>query len=480
MKKNIFLLFVLFLLPLGVQAAGTATIGGANQVEVGSSITVSVTLKNMAAWDVRINSSGSTSGCSQSFVGDTGTGKNATKTLSVTCKATSLGTIGFTVTGSLASVDNSGNTSKNNISLTKRVTVVPVREKSTDATLSSLTLEGYTLTPEFKKDVYEYTATVPSTINNVKIDAKANESHATLTGTGEYEVTEGMNTFEVAVTAENGKTLTYKVIVNVEDTNPIEIKIGEKNYTIIKNAKSLLKPENYDEKTISINNMEIPAFYSEITKFTLVGVKDETGKVLLAIYDEEKETYTLYNEIKMNPITFYFVEFPKEVEGYNKTTILINDIEVPAYKKEENSRYAILYGMNVSNGEYNYYKYDTEEETFQIWDNSEVEALKKDLETYKYACIAFGGGLLVAFILIICLLKNNKKKAKKNKERIEKKKENKSIEQKEKKEVEENKKIDIIDRRKDEPREEKKEPENKEQTDNRSSNEELFGINKEK
>ncbi len=457
MKKKIIVLLSILLFPLGVHAAGTATIGGASQVEVGSSVTVNVTLKNTAAWNIRINSSGSTSGCSQSFADATSNGKNATKTLSVTCKATSLGTIGFTVTGDITSADG---TTKN-ISLNKRVSVVPVREKATDATLSSLTVEGYSLTPEFKKDVYEYTATVPSTINTIKLDAKANESHANVTGTGEYEVTEGMNTFEIIVTAENGKTQTYKVIVNVEDTNPIEIKIGEKNYTLIKNAKSLLKPESYDEKTITINNTEIPAFYSEITKFTLVGVKDENGKILLAIYDEEKETYTLYNEIKSNVLTLHCIEFPNSIEGYIKTTIIINDIEVPAYKKTENHRYAIVYGMSINTGEYNYYKYDTEEETFQIWDNSEIEELKKDLQTYKYACFAFGGGLLFAFILILCLLtrKTKKKNHKNKKDRVNK---------------EEKKNIEIIDHRNKEKKAEEKELPKEEKLPN--ANQELFGL----
>ncbi len=460
MKKKIIVLLSILLFPVGVHAAGTASIGGANQVEIGSSVTVNVTLKNTAAWNIRINSSGSTSGCSQSFADATSNGKNATKTLSVTCKATSLGTIGFTATGDITSADG---TTKN-VSLSKRVTVVPVREKATDATLSSLTLEGYNLTPEFKKDVYEYTATVPSTINNVKIDAKASESHASLTGTGEYEVTEGMNTFEIVVTAENGKTQTYKMIVNVEDTNPIEIKIGEKEYTLIKNAKSLIKPESYDEKTVSINNFEIPAFYSEITKFTLVGVKDETGKVFLAIYDEEKETYTLYNEIKASALTLYFIDFPSVIEGYTKTTILINDIEVLAYKKTENNRFAIVYGMSIETGEYNYYRYDTEEETFQVWDNTEVEELKSDLQTYKYACIAFGGGLLFAFILILCLLtrKGKKKHKKEPKEkRIESKKEK------------DNTNVEIIDHRK----KEQKEIQNDQQEEKTpNANKELFGL----
>ncbi len=474
MKKKLFLFIIILLFPLGVHAAGTATIGGASQVEVGSSVTISVTLKNTAAWNIRINSSGSTSGCSQSFADATTNGKNATKTLSVTCKATSLGTIGFTATGDITSADG---TTKN-VSLNKRVTVVPVREKATDATLSSLYLEGFSLTPEFKKDVFEYTTTVPSTVNNIKLEAKANESHATLTGTGEFEVTEGLNTFEIVVTAENGATNTYKVMVNVEDTNPIEVKIGNQTYSLIKNAKSLLKPEAYEETTVTIQSIEIPAFYSETTKFTLVGVKDETGKIMLAIYEEETNSYKLYQEIKANILTLYFTDFPKNIDKYIKTSIVINDIEIPAYKKNSENRFVILYGMNIDTGEYNYYKYDTIEETFQIWDKEEVDSLEKDVKTYQYACYAFGGGLFVSFLLIICLLSKKKGKKGKNEKRKEKTNDfwteekqelrNKNTEEKkiqEKKSVEE-----AIENWED--REEKK----MQEVANKSSNEELFGI----
>ena len=457
MKKKIVLLFICLFFPIGVKAAGSATIGGSSQVEVGKTVTVNVTLKNIAAWNIRITSSGSTSGCSQSFADATSNGKNATKTLSVICKATSLGTIAFTVTGDITSADGS----TNNVSLNKRVSVVPVREKATDAALSSLTVEGYSLTPTFQKDILEYSVIVPSTINSIKLDAKANEAHATVSGTGEFEVTEGMNTFSIVVTAENGGQKTYKVVVNVEDTNPIVVPIAGKDYTLIKNAKSLVQPDAYEEKTVLIDNTEIPAFYSEVTQFTLVGIKDEDGHVFLAIYDEEKELFALYTEIKESSFTFYPVTFPKELVGYIKHKIFIQDQEVEAYQKSEDSRFAIVYGMHIETGEYAYYSYDTKEGTFQVWDPTEVDALQKELKIYTYATYIFGGGLLFAFLLLLYLL--SKGKGKKKKEYNNKVREKKvSTEKKE-----ENPSIEIIDRR------EQKE------TENRSANEELFGKNKE-
>lgn len=408
MKKKLGLLLIL-LMPISVNAAGSASISASSSVEVGSKVTATVTLKNTAAWNIKIISSGSTSGCSQSFADATGNGQNTTKTLSVTCKATSIGAIGFTVSGDITSADGSNS----NVSLNKRVIVTAVRPKSTDATLSSLSIEGYEISPDFNRDTLEYTANVPSTVNSVKISAKENESHASIEGVGEFEVSEGINTFNIVVTAENGSQKTYVLNVNVEDINPIEIEIGSKKYTIVKNAKNLTKPELYEEKTIKIGEFDIPAYYSEITKFTLVGIKDDEGSVFLAIYDEKNDKYTLYNEFSSNNVILYITNFPGKLEGYIKDNIKINDVDVEVYRYKEDSRFVICYAMNVGTGEYDYYSYDTKDNTFQIYNDEVIEDLKEDVQTYLYVCIAFGSGLLFAFILIICLLRNKKKENKK-------------------------------------------------------------------
>ena len=394
MKKKLVKLFLfLGLIPISVQA-GTASISAPSSVEVGSKVTATVTLKNTAAWNIKINSSGSTSGCSQSFADATSNGQNTTKSLSVTCKATGVGAIAFVVSGDITSADGTNS----NVSLSKRVTVTEVRPKSTDATLSSLSVEGYELSPAFSKDTLEYSVTVPSTVDKINISAKKNESHASVEGTGEFEVSEGSNVFPVTVTAENGSKKTYTINVNVEDTNPIEVHIDNQTYTLVKNSKNLTIPESYEEKTIQINGMDIPAFYNDITKFTLVGVKSLEGNISLAIYDEENNTYTIYHEFAGNNLNLYITNFPKPYEDFIQDYLSINDIEVEVYKLSENSRFVIVYAMNINTGEYNYYSYDTEENTFQIYDDSDIKVLKelkKEMKTYIYICFAFGSALFL-------------------------------------------------------------------------------------
>ena len=70
--------------------ASDATISGPSSITNGSNVTVSVNLNSVAAWNIHINSSGATSGCSKSFADVTANGLNTNKTLSITCKAISI------------------------------------------------------------------------------------------------------------------------------------------------------------------------------------------------------------------------------------------------------------------------------------------------------------------------------------------------------------------------------------------------------
>ncbi len=404
-KKIVSLLIIMGLCPVITHAAATYSMYAPSSVENGNTVTATLTLKATAAWNVKITSAGSTSGCTTSFADATSNGKNATKTLSVTCKATSLGVISFTATGDITNEDGA----TTNVSVTKKTTVVPPREKSSDASLASLSVEGYELSPKFDKETLNYKVQVPSTVDKIKLDAKVNESHASLTGTGEYEVTEGINTFKILVTSETGKTMEYTVNVIVEDQNPIEITINNEKYTIIKNPKSLTQPNLFEEKTIKINEFDIPAFYNDVSKMTLIGIKNASGDIFLAIYNEEEQSYQFYHEYKNSNLTLYITDFKEEIENYKKVTLTINDQNVSAYKFQENSRFAIIYALNLETGEYNYYSYDTKEESFQIWNKEEIEALKKEKKTYYYSTIAFAGTVVFFLLIIIYLIRKSSK-----------------------------------------------------------------------
>lgn len=418
--KALLILSLLFVFPSIVNAAGTASISGPSSVEVGSTFTTSVTVKNTAAWNIKINSSGSTSGCSQNFSDVTSNGNNTTKTFSVKCKATSIGAIGFTVTGDITSADGSNT----NVSLSKRVTVTEVKPKSSDNFLKDLSIDGYKLTPEFNKDTLEYSVTVPSTVDKVNILATKNDSTASIDGIGEKEVVEGANPFEIVVTAQNGSTRTYQLNVIVEDIDPIEIIIENKKYTIVKRSDKLEKPTGFDETTVKIGDIEVPAFKSDILKITLVGIKDSDGNISLAIYNNGK--YELYNEINSNQITIYLLELPKNDKFITKS-IKINEKKVKVYKYKDSSKYSLVYGKNVETGEEGYYMYDEKENTFQRYNDEQIKDLQNEIKNYLYVIYAFSGCLVLIFISFIISIFAKKKAKNKINKKIEQEGKNEEI-----------------------------------------------------
>lgn len=409
MKKLDKILLFVFTIIIGVitvNAAGSASLSvSSSKIEDGSSVTASVTVKNTAAWNIKIISSGATSGCTQQFVGDSGDGNNTTKTFSVKCKSSSTGIINFVVSGDITSSDGT-NTKLSGIS--KSVTVVTPREKSTNNKLKSLSVEGYEISPEFDKNTNEYSVTVPSTVETIKISAKKADSYASVNGTGEKTVEEGVNVFEIVVTSETGVSNTYKLTVNVMDQNPIEVTIDGKKYTVVKVAKNLVKPDLFEETTIKIGEFDIPAFINEVSKYTLVGLKDEAGNIELFVYKDSK--YSKYNEFYSDKLTIIFLKMDKVPTNYNKFTITINEEKIEAYKVSGDDK-SLVYGMNLATGKKNYYTYDSSEKTLQIFDVFKYEESLKNEKNNEYLIYGLAGCTLVSIILVILFaIKSSKTK----------------------------------------------------------------------
>ena len=414
MKKIFYLIFVSLCFFGGVMFVSAAPTysfyTSSSVISQGSSVTATIQLKSVASWNLTIKSSGATSGCTQSFADATSNANNTTKYLSVTCKATGVGVINFTVTGDATSQD--GSTTMINAS--KSVSVNPPREKDTNNYLKSIGVSGYTLTPEFNKDVMEYSVEVPNTVDKVTLEASPESGYANISGIGEVEVNEGANVFEIKVTSETGAERIYKVNVNVKDENPINVSIGDANYTIMKNVKNVEAPATYEATTVKIEDMDIPAFYSEVTDFTLVAVKNQTGDVSFAIYNEEKNTYTLYNENVSDQLYLYILPATEEKEGFVKTTLTINDNTYDVLKSENGNTY-LVYAMDIYSGEKHYYLYDQKNNSYVLYDEDLFNSFTMEITRYKQVVLAFGGAIIVLILCIMFLLfkkpKNTKKKA---------------------------------------------------------------------
>lgn len=335
-----------------------------------------------------------------------------------TFKAKSEGTATFSVSGYYE--NKSGDQIKLNSSSTtvtvgnqKKDTVTNNTNLSSNNYLSSLKVENQTLTPEFNKDTLEYSLNLSSDTQSINIIANKEDNKANIIGAGEVKVSEGINTLEIIVTAENGNKKTYVIKATVEEKDPIKVSLNKQTYTVVRNKDLLTKPENYEEKTITIDGKETPAFYNEITKFTLVGLKDEKGNINLYIYDQNKKTYTLYKEMKFNNINLYPLSINKNIKGYKKYEIKINDLNVKVLKIKKDSKFAIVYGIDLDTGKKNYYSYDIENNTIQLY-NDEYSNFLIDYMYIGIYIILGSWALLLIFIIIIIVLcvKNSKRKKK--------------------------------------------------------------------
>lgn len=300
--------------------------------------------------------------------------ENESKTYTFSAK--SVGNATITVKA-LDVADTSGNPYSGSRSVS--INVVKPREKSTNNNLKSLSVEGYTLSPEFNKDTLEYTVELEASVEKIMVNAEKADSYASLSGGGEITVSEGDNRIEIKVTSETGKEKVYVINAVVKDSNPITTTVDNKELTVVKKASSLTKPDLFEETKIKINEMEVPAFYNEATKTTLVGLRDEKGKIELYIYDQDKNSYQKY--LTLIGTEFHLIQ--KEAkgipEGYQKVTKKIDDIEYTAYQKDK-SDFLLLYGTILENGNEGWYSYDTKEKTLQRYNKDIVESITKEYQ----------------------------------------------------------------------------------------------------
>ena len=439
MKKfKIFLLGVisLLVLPSMVSAAsGSIRVTGTSSAVVGNRVTITVTLSSSTAiggWEMALNydksylqlvSSTAESGGTK-MIGYTATADGVkSKSYTFVFKTLKTGNTRVSVSSYLAyAMDESEmslTSSSKNISIITQEQLEASYSK--DNNLKDLTVtvgeETYEISPEFDRDTLEYTVTVPTGTTLVNVSATRNDSTASVDGDGEIEVTEGLNTVPIVVTAQNGDEKTYTLIINVEDQNPIHVTIDGNNYTVVKSDTLLTAPTTFTATTVAIDGFDIPAFVNDAIGYTLVGLKDDAGNI--SLYRYQNGEYSLYNELTSKSYTLVPVAFDAELD-YIKTTVEINGATVDAYKYSEDSNLYIIHAINLETNEEDLYLYDPESGAAILFDESFIQDTNETIQYYTYVIIAFAGALFLTLILIFVLLHSTKKKQKKINQFIEK------------------------------------------------------------
>lgn len=407
MKKGLYIIITIFMLNIGVSnVKALSAYVSRTSVTVGSSVVVTIDAKGGAGNFSVTSSNGNvlSGGTNSTWIDD--------QAITYSFVANSPGTAVITVSGTAASY-SSGNDENLNRSFTISVGAKPTVNLSKDNTLSSLSIDGYELTPKFSKDTLEYSVELKPDTTKIKINAKANHSGATVSGIGDINVNDGKNKLEVVVTAENGSTKIYTITANVKEYDPIKVKVNGKEYTVIRKKTALKTLDGYKETTVKIDGNEVPALKSKTTGYTLVGLKDEKGKQNYYIKDKDK--YTLYVEYKIGQSRIYPLDWKdtKIPSGFREYKMQYGKDTLKVYKTSSSSKYSLIYALNVDTGEKNLYMYDAKEDTLQIYNKELLE--KYEEENHLYLKVALASAILsfVLFItLIIVIVKSGKNKVK--------------------------------------------------------------------
>ena len=423
MKKYLFLISLFLLMPSIVYANNSATIditSSKEDVSVGDTITTTVTINSDTpigyySYTLDYNPNKLKLLSASSYIVDSPNNNNTKKIkkdfkLKVIDKGTSkISVKSYAITS--FSDENKINVKINPVAIS---TEGLISTYSNNNYLSTLKIDNYKLNPTFNKKTLNYKLNLNSDIEKINIVAKAESDKASVTGDGEISLLEGENKVEITVTSESGKEKIYTILITVKDENPIKVKINDKEYTLVKNISALEIPEGYKAVKIKIDSEEVGALYSDITKYTLVGLKDENGNIRLYIYDEENNTYAPYNEIVFNKISFLPLETNETLEGYQTYNETINKVDLECYKLSSNSDYCIIYGMNINTGEKGWYSYNKKEESIQKYNNELFNVNNEKIKNSKILIYILSATTLIFGITTITLaIKKTKTKYRK-------------------------------------------------------------------
>jgi len=417
-----------------VDAASVSISSNSYSITTGGSVTVTASVSSDSPMvsiegTLRCSGAGASGGVDMAF--DDASNSLYNKSYSITVKGTSAGTITCSVTGArLTNMASDGwnNISDKSISITvKEPVYIPPKNYSSNNNLKSLSIEGYSISPEFSKDIKEYNVEVPNGTDYVVINAEKEDVTASISGSGEVSVNEGVNRIEVKVTAENGNVNTYVINVNVKELDPILVEVSGKKYNIIRKEGIIEAPENYEKSSIKIGDDDVLCYKNIVTGNILIGLKDSDGNGMFYSYDEKSNKYKLYNGYKIGNVNLSILSMPsnKLPEGYTKVSFEYNDEKIDGYQyiekgvtyaaddKVQGNDFYLLYAVNEISGEEGLYIYDKLEGTVQRFNTNLILAYQEKADNYfLYLLLSL---VLLAITIITLMLVLMKKKKHKNK-----------------------------------------------------------------
>lgn len=333
--------------------------------------------------------------------------------------------------------DNTGNDSNSNKDNENKE-----EKKSSNASLGSLVISAGTLSPEFSAATKDYTATVDYSCSSLAVTANPADSKASVTSvTGNDSLEVGENTVSVVVTAEDGSTSTYNIVVTrrAEDDpenadkqdNWKKFNINGTEWNMVNDIPEDVVPEGFEHSRTVIDGLEYNTLHGTFGDITLVYLQSESGNGLF-VYDAAQNA--AYEFVRINSESHFIVVLLPKVDdvpdGYNEVSLSIEGkgvataYQTKAEKNDDKTKdFYLVYAIN-DNGESGWYTYDSVDGTYMRTELSTPTVAQEENDTTKselvpgiankYLVLA---AILVLVIVILLLLlivsavKNRKYKA---------------------------------------------------------------------
>ena len=428
-KKIILLsiLFLFFCVPFKVNAATISVSSSSKQAVVGGNVNVTITIREpsgLGAWQFNVGYDSSklqlTSGTLNVAEALQRSGEvSRSYHYSFRVKAPGDATVSIASSDFIA-IDEVTKSAPKGSTTIHCVTQQEILDSySKNNNLSSLSVDGYEITPAFSRDTLDYSLEVENDVTKINIVANKEDSKASISGTGEKEVHEGSNAFDIVVTAENGSSKTYHLTVTVKELNPIKEKIDGKEYTVVRKSDELkdMLPKYFEETKIKLGDEEVLAYENKTIKLTLVALKDKKGNISFYIYKNKK--FVPYYELTSGNLAIHLIDDKSKIPTvYKKQKEKVNDKAYTVYKQNKKDAFFLVYGENVETGKKSLYLYDTVEKTLQRYNTDLLKVYQKDLQVQKYIIVGLTIFIVLLLIILILLLKT-KRKRKPKKERKE-------------------------------------------------------------
>jgi len=292
--------------------------------------------------------------------------------VSLRARPQSSGTTGVRIvsTGEFKSTSGSV-TSYNGESLTINI----MEGVSTDASLSSLSIEGITMNPAFDSSVYEYSATVSRDVTSVTVNYETGNLNATVTVDGADELESGENIISVHVLAQDGISWKeYKIYVNRQESYIPEgsgfVDSNGVTYTFLNLPTNVDLPEGFTQTTRTINGYTVPVFAKDGVVSVLVYVYNGTDNPAFYFYNPVTGVANVYingsTQITTGRVlTATAVQDSSIIPtGFKETRMTINDYEVAGYVNKNGD---FIKYFTDDTGVSDFYYFDKSTETFYLY-----------------------------------------------------------------------------------------------------------------